>query len=149
MDTNARHAVGVFNDKQCCEDPLVDGLLPHNYLRVRLYLDITNPIPTGCWITRRDLPKTWIFFRFEKLQDLCYKCRVFGHNQWACSKERVVSALDNKHSKYGPHLSVPPAKPLSFIAANYRKWYRDGPRYQRAERSSSMEESPCWVGHET
>lgn len=128
------------------ENPLVEGILLRSYMRVRLYMDITKPIPTGVWIPRKDLPNTWISFRFEKLQDLCYKCGVFGHNQWSCSKERVMSGLDKDLPKYGPHLSVPPAKALAFIAKNYGRWHRDSPRYERSEKSSTMGESPCWDG---
>lgn len=49
------------------ENPLVEGILLRSYMRVRCYVDITKPITTGVWIPRKDLPNTWIAFRYEKL----------------------------------------------------------------------------------
>lgn len=57
-----------------------------------------------------------------------------------------MSGLDKDLPKYGPYLSVPPARSLAFIAKNYGRWHCDCPRYQRSEKSSTMGESPCWDG---
>lgn len=42
------------------ENPLLEGKLLRSFMRVRINLDITQPISTGCWVPRKDLPKVWI-----------------------------------------------------------------------------------------
>ena len=41
------------------EDPMVEGNLLRNFLRVRVVVNINNPLPTGFWVLRRDLPSPW------------------------------------------------------------------------------------------
>ena len=44
------------------------------FLRVRIIVNTQNPLITGCWLPREDDKDTWVEFRYERLQDFCYRC---------------------------------------------------------------------------
>lgn len=39
------------------EEPIVDGKIVRDYIRVRVLVDVTKPLLVRCWILRVDLPK--------------------------------------------------------------------------------------------
>lgn len=97
------------------EDPMVEGKVIRPFIRARVTLDIQYPLFTGCWIPRKNLSRIWIFVKYERLQDLCFKCGVIGHEQKACKKERVMSSFCEDAYRYGPRVGVPPAKSIKTI----------------------------------
>lgn len=118
---NATRLLERFGEVLEVENALVDGNLYRDFMSVRVQVDVSRPLPTGCWIPRKDLPKTWIVFRFERLQDLCYKCGVLGHEYRACSNERCMIGPNRNVPRYGLELAAPPARPVSSIAANFAR----------------------------
>ncbi|KAL4396950.1 hypothetical protein AHAS_Ahas01G0143100 [Arachis hypogaea] len=40
------------------EDPRRSNILERSFLRVKVALNITRPLPTGFWLAREDLPNT-------------------------------------------------------------------------------------------
>ncbi|KAM2126516.1 hypothetical protein ACFX1R_006525 [Malus domestica] len=50
------------------------------FLRVRVAVNTSNPLTTGCWLPRTNEKESWIEFRYERLQDFCYKCGRIGHS---------------------------------------------------------------------
>lgn len=118
---NATRLLERFGEVLEVENALVDGNLYRDFMSVRVQVDVSRPLPTGCWIPRKDLPKTWIVFRFERLQDLCYKCGVLGHEYRACSNERCMIGPNRNVPRYGLELVAPPARPVSSIAANFAR----------------------------
>lgn len=73
------------------EDPLYEGRL----MRARVSLDVTKPLPVGCWIPRADLPKIWVIYRYEWLQDLCLNCGLLGHEEKHCWNSRLMALYDS------------------------------------------------------
>lgn len=39
------------------EDPLVNGTLVRDFIRGRVLVDVSKPLPTGCWVPRVGLPR--------------------------------------------------------------------------------------------
>lgn len=127
------------------ENPLIDGQLLRSFMRVRVQLDITQPLVTGCWVPRKDLPKVWIVFKYEKLMDVCFKCGVIGHEQKYCKKERAMSAFSTDVPKYGPALGVSLAKSLAEVVMEQKSWkkgdFHKPKEAWRGRRSEDMEGS--------
>lgn len=81
-----------------------DGmLLGRSFLRVRVAVKITDPLPKGFWLRRK--PESngdlWISYKYEKLSDYCYDCGRIGHDNRSC---RFVNREDGMNSGYGPEL---------------------------------------------
>lgn len=61
------------------EDPLIEGKIIRPFIRARVGINIKEPLLTWCWVPRRNLPKIWVSIKYERLQDLCFKCGIIGH----------------------------------------------------------------------
>lgn len=61
------------------EEPIVEGKILRTFIRANVIIDITKPLSSGCWIPKKDLPKIWAIYKYERLQDLCFNCGVIGH----------------------------------------------------------------------
>ncbi|KAM1724749.1 hypothetical protein EV2_023584 [Malus domestica] len=55
------------------------------YLSVRVMVDTTNPLLHVCWLARNEDRDSWVEFRYERLQNFCYKCGRIGHDSTECS----------------------------------------------------------------
>lgn len=124
------------------EDPLFNGKLVRSFIRARVEIDTKCPLSTGCWVPRRNLPKVWVSIKYERLQDLCFKCGIIGHEQKICQKEKVMSALGSNIQRYSHRVGVYPAKPLKRIIEEQerRRNYTHGESSQGSA-STSKEES--------
>ncbi|KAJ1402000.1 Zinc finger, CCHC-type [Sesbania bispinosa] len=111
------------------------GKLMRTFIRVRALMDIRKPLPTSCWIPRKDLPKIWIFFKFEKLQGICFNCGTLGHEQKSCKENKAMATVNPTIPKYGPKLGVPPAKSLTAIMQEQQLW--------SFKQQQAMEENPA------
>ena len=54
------------------------------FLRVRLSLDFTKPIPRGRLVTFHAVGQLWISFKYERLPWICFHCGVIGHLERDC-----------------------------------------------------------------
>ncbi|XP_030942600.1 uncharacterized protein LOC115967604 [Quercus lobata] len=55
-----------------------------SYIRVRVTLDVFQPLCRGRVITFEDGGKIWINFRYERLPNICYWCGCFDHGDRDC-----------------------------------------------------------------
>lgn len=82
------------------EESIVDGRILKTFIRAKVQVDVTKPLPTGCWVPRKDLPKIWVIYMYERLQGLCFNCGILGHDQRTCKTPRAMSAYCNSIPKY-------------------------------------------------
>ncbi|QHO18034.1 uncharacterized protein DS421_10g317100 [Arachis hypogaea] len=95
------------------EDPIKEGTLQRNFLRLRVAINITQPLQTGFWLNRGNKPKSWISFQYERLQDnYCFKCGIIGHEKRNCDKPQAMACWDPTKPKYGVELGTERARPL-------------------------------------
>ncbi|KAH7835689.1 hypothetical protein Vadar_028793 [Vaccinium darrowii] len=83
-----------------------DGLcLSRGFLRVRVEINIEQPLLKGFWLKRRNDSNRdrWISFKCEKLLNFCYACGRIGHNNRSC---RFVSKAEGEGSRYGPEMKT-------------------------------------------
>ncbi|RXI08916.1 hypothetical protein DVH24_023060 [Malus domestica] len=60
---------------------------------VKVEVDTSNPLTTGCWLLRDNNNESWIEFRYERLQDFCYRCGRIGHPNTECTFEVVKCGM--------------------------------------------------------
>ncbi|KAL6294160.1 hypothetical protein ACE6H2_002302 [Prunus campanulata] len=48
------------------------------FLRLRVEIDTTQPLPAGFWLPRSDGSETWAELQYERLSDFCYNCGNLG-----------------------------------------------------------------------
>lgn len=136
---NVTKIMKLVGDLMEVEDPMVNGVLLRSFMRARVNFNIQNPLPTGCWIPRKNLPKSWIMFRYEKLQGFCYSCGVIGHEHKDCRKPQVMTAICNEIPLFGAKLSVPPAKALTTLITEQQRWRRGAEPYSGSREGGIME----------
>ncbi|XP_028122322.1 uncharacterized protein LOC114319496 [Camellia sinensis] len=100
-----------------------DGLLlARSFLRLRVEINVTAPLPKGFMLKRQTahsskLKDTWVEFKYERLSDFCYDCGRIGHKKPAC---KFVSREEGRTSGYGPGLRTRVAKNLGLSVAYYQ-----------------------------
>lgn len=72
-----------------------------DYLRLRVIIDITKPLKKGFFLKQRDKEDLWIKFKYERLSDFCYVCRLIGHGLNDCMEK---SGGDRSKIEYGSYL---------------------------------------------
>ena len=78
------------------------------FLRAKVTFDTAKPLVSGCWIPRPNNNESWIEFRYERLQDFCYKCGRIGHANVECTFEAIKGGL----AGYGEWTKAPPVRDI-------------------------------------
>lgn len=94
------------------EDPFNGTSINRGFLRIKVSVNINNPLVAGFWIARATFPKVWVQIRYEKLMDFCFNCRRLGHDQRACKYSKTMDEYVPGKSMYGPWIRVAPLKNL-------------------------------------
>lgn len=88
-------------------------LLNRSFLRVRVEVNLKEPLPGGFWLRRRNNTGRdfWISYKHERLPDYCYACGRLGHENREC---KFVTREEGSQSGYGPELKTERARKLLF-----------------------------------
>lgn len=113
--SNARKILKRVGEVLEIEDPVVDGRLLRTFVRGRVKVELEKPLPTGCWVPRSNLPNLWVKYRYERIQSLCFKCGILGHDQNYCSKPTVMSQFYPDKPKYAPELTVNAPRSIHYL----------------------------------
>lgn len=65
-----------------------------NFLRVRIWLDISKPLKKGFFLRRSKEEDLWVRFKYERLSDFCYGCGRVSHTANDCKEKRSFNAKD-------------------------------------------------------
>lgn len=77
-------------------------LLARSFLRVRVEINLAQPLPKGFWLRRKNENRDiWISYKYENLPDYCYACGRIGHDNRSC---KMVNREEGLNSGYGPEL---------------------------------------------
>ncbi|XP_040988946.1 uncharacterized protein LOC121236564 [Juglans microcarpa x Juglans regia] len=81
-----------------------DGIGWEKYLRIRVNMDITKPIPRGKLI-RVEGKQRWVEFKYERLPLFCFQCGVIKHAGREYAMERTrFNSVDTSQIQYGKWL---------------------------------------------
>ncbi|XP_023917240.1 uncharacterized protein LOC112028778 [Quercus suber] len=79
------------------------------FMRVRVLVDISQPLCRGRVLTLDDDKELWVSFRYERLPNICYWCGCLTHNDRDC--ERWIDnegTLDESDREFGPWIRASP-----------------------------------------
>lgn len=97
-------------------------LLYRSFLRIRMEIDVTRPLPKGFFLKRKgDCLETvdlWISFKYEKLADFCYDCGRIGHVNSMC---KFVSREEAQAAGFGPDMRTGTAGSTGIPIEHYRR----------------------------
>ncbi|RYR16596.1 hypothetical protein Ahy_B04g073630 [Arachis hypogaea] len=95
------------------ENPRWNNILQRTFLRVKVTLNVTKPLPTGFWLARENAPDLWIDLKYERIQDsYCLNCEILGHNKKDCRNPMATACWDPLKPRYAPGLGVNRAKSI-------------------------------------
>ena len=58
----------------------------HNYMRIRVAIDVRSPLKRRMKIKKQGSDWTWINFKYERLPTFYFFCGIIGHNDRFCEK---------------------------------------------------------------
>ncbi|KAI9072559.1 hypothetical protein K1719_045478 [Acacia pycnantha] len=99
---NAIMIGGYVGNVMLAEDPYYRDRYLHNFLRVRIVLDLRKALVSGFWIPKPDGSRFWVSILYEKLQRFCYICGRIGHDNRSCKTEKLMSVVNNDELQFGP-----------------------------------------------
>ena len=79
------------------------------FMRVRVLVDISQPLCRGKVLTLDDDKELWVSFRYERLPNICYWCGCLTHNDRDC--EQWIDnegTLDEADREFGPWIRASP-----------------------------------------
>ena len=80
-----------------------------NFMRVRVSVDITQPLCRGRVISLDNGKKLWVSFKYERLPNLCYWCGCLTHNDRDCALWiESKGSLQNESQQFGPWIKAAP-----------------------------------------
>ncbi|XP_072076770.1 uncharacterized protein At4g02000-like [Arachis hypogaea] len=95
------------------EDPRMEEVLERTFLRVKVAIDVSKPLPTRFWMDRNNLPNLWIEFKYERLQDCyCLNCGIIDHSKKECKNPTAMACWNPREPKYSIGLGVAQARRL-------------------------------------
>lgn len=139
-EENVRKLAEKIGEDEEIEDP---GKA-RGFLSVKVTVNTANPLINGCWLPIGKHGDTWIEFRYERLQDFCYRYGRIGHPNNECSFEPTKGSA----AGYGDWTKVPPIRdfvetprPLAVTSGERRRAgaVRVNPRLQQQQREENDE----------
>lgn len=109
-----------------------------DYLRVRVLLNVTQPLKRRMMIIAPSGEKFWANFQYEQLPLFCFLCGILGHSEQFCH-QYFAETTDNIPRPYGLFMRAPDKRGPKQIGA---QWLRDGMARPWIENSSIGSISP-------
>ncbi|RYR64624.1 hypothetical protein Ahy_A03g010693 [Arachis hypogaea] len=111
------------------ENPRLNDTLQRTFLRVRVTMNITKPLPTGFWLAAQEHQTLWVDFKYERIQDsYCLNCGILGHTKKECRNPMAMASWDHMKPRYVLGLGVNRARAISARgkAEDEKEMYREG-----------------------
>lgn len=121
-----------------------DDMQNRGYLRLKVGLDVEQPLKSGFWWTDDEGGDQWAKIGYERLTDYCFGCGCIGHNAQACHREIAMAEDDRSKPMYGPWISRSRQRNLftsQQIGGNKETGYTKGPKETLMERHHAGQRS--------
>uniref|UniRef100_A0A803NGW3 Zinc knuckle CX2CX4HX4C domain-containing protein n=1 Tax=Cannabis sativa TaxID=3483 RepID=A0A803NGW3_CANSA len=92
--TNLQELAGkvsaVYELPRLIEKNFERGSFGMGTLCFRATVDVNKPLFSGFFLRRKGIKDLWIQYQYEKLPNICFKCRALSHDQKHCFKTPTV-----------------------------------------------------------
>ena len=128
--------------------PTEDG---GSFMRVRVLVDISQPLCRGRVIAFDDSRERWVTFKYERLPNLCYWCRCLTHSDKDCDLWiESEGTLPESEKQYGSWIKASPFNGKSKSVLSVPGFYaskttkQTGEQFQRPTRHAPAAEKSTW-----
>ncbi|VFQ91439.1 unnamed protein product [Cuscuta campestris] len=118
-------AVGSFIK----HDSIAAAQYHRSYHRVRISVDVRNPLRRRLKLTKRDGIIVWIHFKYERLNTFCFFCGIMGHLAKHC-RAAVLSNVEPENYPFDGSLRAEGRKKEINVGS---QWLRDEPTGRAVE----------------
>lgn len=66
------------------EDFSAFGATFRSYLRLLVEIDVSAPLKHGFLFNKEAGDSTWVFLKYERLDEYCTPCGLIGHKKYGC-----------------------------------------------------------------
>ncbi|XP_027071977.1 uncharacterized protein LOC113774233 [Coffea eugenioides] len=70
------------------------------HIKLLVKADMTQPLLRGTTVKMNGVLK-WVSFRYKRVPEFCYKCRIIGHSEKKC-KNNIIISKGQKENQYSP-----------------------------------------------
>lgn len=91
-----------------------------SYMRIRVKLDVRNPLKRRMKIKKEGGEWCWVNFKYERLSTFCFYCGLMGHSEFFCIKMLQNDAMDAPRP-YGMFMKATTKRQTSNVG---NKWLR-------------------------
>jgi hypothetical protein len=82
-----------------------------NKPRIKVRLDITQPLCRGRRVKLGKDNSGWVSFKYERLPNFCYQCGLLTHGDKDCPEiSKRCNGETEEHAQYGPWLRAEPER---------------------------------------
>jgi len=119
-----RETIGTVNKPK-----YVGEMKGDSFMRVRVEVDISKPLYRGRKILWDQNSEGWVAFQYERLQSICYWCRLVSHDDkdyvlWLSSR----GTLTVDKQKFGPWIRAPQFNPVRKTIVEVKGFDSDHPK---------------------
>ncbi|XP_023909156.2 uncharacterized protein LOC112020830 [Quercus suber] len=82
------------------------------FMRIRVSIDVNQPLCRGRVVTHEDGSQFWVAFKYDRLPNLCYWCGCLAYNNKDCAIWiNSEGSLFDDSKQFGPSLRIAPFFP--------------------------------------
>lgn len=91
-----------------------EGLAWEKSLQVRVKVELSKPLLLGMWV-RVGEKQLWISFKYERMENFCFKCEVLKHKGGGCTRHKLDGKMaEESQAQYGLWLRGKPSSAYEF-----------------------------------
>ena len=111
MTSGTGNAIGAKIGEVLEVDVPENGVQWGKYFRVRVNVDTTKKLVRGKKINIEECGSRWVYFKYERLPNFCYRCGMLDHGEKECLEQAPVEESGEKgNAQYGPWLRGEPGR---------------------------------------